>query len=295
MLSTDAKIRIKIRDIFLHPWVIGFDTIEKVQKVSVFKNEKARISKCLKTSNDNKKTELKDTNRIKENERKKELINKDNNQKDKNNLSLSIFQSNNNQTLFEKVLNQVKEKNMKKRRKSEFVFEPKKNIEDKLLNAEKEVIDHVESNNNLSISKQLSLLEEKIDKLQINYNDKSFLSVREECYTYKDKNDCKNKLKLKSIEFDKENNFLIHNTCNDLNVFNNSNLESKKLKKKKKITKSNFFDQIINSNNEQEKRIKESQVIHKFNYSYEISKSIDIEINASNYRFSLDKNELEKE
>ena len=53
-----------------------------------------------------------------ENERKKELINKD-----KNNLSLSIFQSNNNQTLFEKVLNQVKEKNMKKRRKSEFVFD----------------------------------------------------------------------------------------------------------------------------------------------------------------------------
>ena len=164
MLSTDVKIRIKIRDIFLHPWVIGFDTIEKVQKVSVFKNEKGRISKCLKTSNDNKKTELKDANRIQENERKKELINKD-----KNNLSLSIFQSNNNQTLFEKVLNQVKEKNMKKRRKSEFVFEPKKNIEDKLLNAEKEVIDHVESNNNLSISKQLSLLEEKIDKLQINF------------------------------------------------------------------------------------------------------------------------------
>ena len=128
-----------MRDIFYHPWVIGLEADVKDQKVNVFTDKSERKSKFLKKTNDNKENESheyynnlneiigkKETNLIIQEKKFEKETNCDTSSKKSKNELLLIDINNKDPSLFEKVLNQVKEKNTTRIKKSKQIKKTKK-------------------------------------------------------------------------------------------------------------------------------------------------------------------------
>ena len=215
LLSPDIKSRIKVRDIFFHPWVIGFEKEYKEQILNKansnfrISTDKGNVVEKIKNynSNENKENISKENYKSTEENSKShiniskekinimrdltyekvEIIDKNFEKLNENLNEFSLFDKNIN--LFDKVLNQVQEKNKskKKKLKQEFKKEIKIDIdqfkEDK-YNEGVKIMEKKDSfdKDNYSILDDISILESKISeyekKNQNNENNKNLINVK---------------------------------------------------------------------------------------------------------------------
>jgi len=129
LLTPDINNRLKVKDIFYHPWVVSFEKEYKERKLKEI-SLKEQIYQNIEVSNKNT-SEIKEKAINKEKTEIEEKLNKEINKKiylskeNNNNKQIngkndfSIFESNNlnKDSLFDKVLSQVEEKNRSKKKK----------------------------------------------------------------------------------------------------------------------------------------------------------------------------------
>jgi len=129
LLTPDTKNRIKVRDIFYHPWVTSFEKEfkeNKIKKMSEklntnYNNDNSQTKTYLSTEETVKKSFIKnEIQLISDLKKKEDVIQNGSNKNLKvgySNLNINNFENKEDDGLFDKILNQVQDKNKTKKEK----------------------------------------------------------------------------------------------------------------------------------------------------------------------------------